>query len=347
MNTKHFNYGLTFLSASLTALLLALILLCTSGVQAQTRRTAPAPKPAPSLLAGLPKSDAVALVNVRQLLDEAMPKILAGSPAKLAEVNTEIEKFKTKTGLNVRSFDQVALSMLYTYPAPDITKIDTVALARGTFDTAALVAAGAATAKGNYREEKYQGLTIYIFTLDQQLKLFGLFDMKVHDLAVSALSNNVLAIGSPSTVKRAIDTNKGRAANNAELINLATREANAVIGFGANVTPGLIAGVKVTNEENAKDLSTIRQVYGTVSVTEKDVALFLAARAESAESAKNLSVTLEGLKELGTFLVGRMPAPKGTLARAALNNVKITTQGNELQIRTAVAQLLLAPLLRG
>ena len=339
MNIRNFKTTLT--------LLMTLMVVCSPNLLSQTRRAAAAPKPAPSLLSGLPQSDAIALVNVRRLLDEAVPKVLAGSPAKIAELNAEIEKFKVKTGLNARDFDQLALGMHYTYPAADITKVDSVALARGAFNTAALVTAGSATANGKYREEKYQGATIHVFTLDQQMKVFGLFEMKVHELAVSALTGNVLAIGTPVTIRSAIDASKRPAGLNTDLITLATRDPNAIIGFGANVTPGLVAGMKLSNEDNAKDLATIRQVYGTVGITEKDVELFLAARTVSAESAKNLSGTLEGLKQLGVFAVGRMPAPKGTLARAALNNVKITTQGNELQIRTAVAQLQLASVLRG
>src|SRR5260370_41479328 len=71
-----------------------------------------------------------------------MPKILAGNTAKLAEVKSDIEKFKTRTGIDPRSFDQVAFGMHYTYPAEGVTKIDTVAIARGTFKTDAFVAAG-------------------------------------------------------------------------------------------------------------------------------------------------------------------------------------------------------------
>jgi hypothetical protein len=56
---------------------------------------------------------------------------------------------------------------------------------------------------------------------------------------------------------------------------------------------------------------------------------------------------LEGLKQLGAFFVARMPAPKGPVARSALDNLKITIQGAELQIRTAVAQADLASLMRG
>jgi hypothetical protein len=314
---------------------------------AQRSRSATPAKAEPSLLTGLPQSDAVALVQVKRLLNEALPKILAGSPAKLAEANAEIDTFKTKTGIDLRSFDQVAFGMHYNYPSAGVTKVDTVVLARGTFNAGAFVAAGRIAAAGKYREEKYQGRTIYIFTLNQELRVFGLMNMKVGELAVSAVDANTLALGNPDGVRKVINTGKERKALNLELIALATRDPNAVIGFGGNVTADLMQSLKLSNEEIVKDISAIRQAYGTVGITEKDVEMFLAARTVNADSAKNLSDTLEALKQFGAIFVGRMPAPKGSVARTALDNLKITAQGNELQIRTAVAQTDIAPLLRG
>jgi hypothetical protein len=322
-----------------------LVLLVGVGIMSFAQRNRAAPKP--SLLSALPQSDALAIVNVRQLLDQAVPKIFAESPAKLAEVNTEIEKFKTKTGIDPRAFDQVALGMRYTYPAAGIAKIESVVLARGTFNAATIVAAGRAAAGGKYREEKYLGHTIYVFTLDQQLKVFGLLNLKVNDLAVTALNGNVLALGTPGTVKTAIDAGKRPGGLNQELIALATRDPNAAVGFGGNVTRALIQSMKVSNDAVVEDVGKIRQIYGTVGVTEKDVEMFVAARTLNAESAKSLSLTLETLKQLGALWAGMQPAAKGTLARAAIGNLKITTLGSELQIRTAVAQAYLAPLMRG
>jgi len=327
--------------------LLLLVGVATTALAQKNPTTRPKPKSTPSLLAALPQSDALGIVNVRQLLDQALPKIFAESPAKLAEVNGEIEKFKTKTGIDPRAFDQVALGMRYTYPQPGIAKIESVVLARGTFNTATFVAAGRIAANGKYREEKYQGHTIYVFTLDQQVKVLGLLNLKVNDLAVTALNGTVLALGTTGAVKTAIDASKGTRGLNQELIALATRDPNAAVGFGGNVTPELIQSMKVSNDAVLEDVSKIRQVYGTVGVTEKDVEMFLAARTLNVESAKSLSLTLETLKQLGALYAGMLPAAKGTLARAALGNLKITTMGNELQLRTAVAQAHLAPLMHG
>jgi hypothetical protein len=312
--------------------------------QTRTRNTTP---PTPTLLASLPESDGVAQVKLKQLINETMPRLLANNPTRLAEVNAELEKFKTKTSIDPRSFDELALSFRYTYPAEDVTKVQTVALARGTFNPAAMVAAGRIAADGKYREEKYLGKTIYIFTLDENIKLLGLFDFSVKDIAVCALDSNTLAISDPINIRSVLDVKRNRKRVNAELIALASRDPKAVIGFGSNMTPQLMRSLKIPNASVANDVSSIRQVYGSVATPEANVDIFLAARALNAEAARSLSDTLEGLKQLGSLFIGRLSGAKGVLAKSALNNLKIATQANELQIRTSVPQADIAPLFGG
>jgi hypothetical protein len=314
---------------------------------AQKNRVGGQTQPAPSLLSLLPAADAVALVNQRRLLNEVIPRIFAENPSKLAAVNAEIEQFKSRTGIDLRSFDQVALGMHYTYPSAGITKIDTVAIARGTFDPGAMVTAGRLAAGGRYQEQKYQGQTIYIFGLDQQVRLLGLFNMQIRELAVSPLDGNTLAIGKPDGVRAVIDAAKARRRANAELIALASRDSNAVFGFGGNISPALLESLKIGNDAIARELTAVRQVYGSVGTTERDLEMFMVARTVDVYSAQNLSNTIASLKQLGALFIKRLPAAKGALARSALDNLKITTQGNELQIRTTVAQADIAPLMRG
>lgn len=303
--------------------------------------------PPPSILSSLPPSDAVALVNVARVLDEAIPKLLAGNPAKLAEVTEDLAKFKTQTGLDPRSFEQIGVGFTYKYPRPGITKISTVAVARGTFNPAAMVAAGRLAASGKYLEQKYQGKTIYIFSIDRQMRLFGLWNMNVGDLAVAALDGNTLALGDLPAVQGAIDSSRLRKHVNADLIGLASRDREAIIGFGGNISPTLLENLSLSNDTIARELTAVRQVYGTLGMTSTDLELMLTARTVDTYSAKNLGDTVEGLKQLGAFFVGRLTADKGALARTALNNLKTTAVGNELQIRTVVAQSQVTPLIRG
>lgn len=336
---------LKLLAFSLTVVV-ALLAVASVGL-AQRSRKASVTREVPSILSSLPPSDAVALINVNRVIDEALPKLLAENPQKLAEVNAELTTFKDQTGLDPRSFDQVALGLQYSYPSEGITKIKTTALARGTFNAGAIVAAGRMAANGKYLERKYQGKTIYIFTLDRQLRLLGLWDLKVKDLAVVSLDGNTLALGDLESVQGAIDSIRTRKHANAELIALASRDPNAILGFGGNVSDALMQSLKISNGSIARELTAVRQVYGSLGMTSTDLELMMAARTVDTYSAKNLGDTVEGLKQFGSLFINRLSAAKGTLARSALNNLKITTQGNELQIRTAVAHSQVAPLMRG
>jgi len=226
-----------------------------------------------------------------------------------------------------------------------VTKVQTAALANGTFSAGAMVAAGRVAANGKYREEKYQGKTIYIFTLDEQIRVLGLFDFKIRELAASPLSTNTLALGDPVSIRNVIDVTQGRKRSNEELIAMASRDPEAVISFGSNITPQLLQNLNIGNDSIASDLSGVRQAYGSVGATEKDLEVFLGARTISADAARDLGDTLEGLKQFGAFFIGRLTGPKGVLAKSALSNLKITTQANELQIRTAVAQADIGPLM--
>ena len=331
------------LASSLTLALFVVTLVLVSGLSAH----APFANTAmvADALSYLPASDAIALIDVRRLLNQTLPRILAQDPAKLAQANGEVEKFKARTGIDPRSFDRVVLGTRYTYPSPNVTKLETVAIAHGTFDAKALVAAGRIAANGKYREEKYQGATIIVISINDQMKLFGFWNMKVSELAVCGLDSNTLAIGDLGTVRAAIDAGKkGRAS--ADLITLATRDPNAVIGFGANVPSALLANLNVGNDTVAKDAKSIRQIYGSLGSIENDLSLVLVARTETTDAAKNLGDTVEGLKQLGGILVTRMQQPRKALAQNALDNLKITTRGNEVEIRTRVDAASLASVIK-
>ncbi len=330
---------------SFAAVLLLIFSLSVIGL-AQRNRTATSTKAAPSLASSLPPSDAVAIINVARILNEAVPKLLAENPAKLAEVTNDLAKFKSQTGLDPRSFDQIALGLSYKYPREGITKISSVALARGSFNAGGIVAAGRLAANGKYSEQKYQGKMIYVFSIERQLKLFGLWDLKLGDLAVTALDGNTLALGDLEAVRGAIDSTKAGKHANPELVALASRDQNAIVGFGGNISPKLLENLSLTNDTVARELTAVRQVYGTLGMPSSNLELMLTARTVDTYSAKNLGDTVEGLRQLGGLFVNRITGAKGVLARTALENLKATNTGNELEIRTAVAQSQVAPLIK-
>ena len=184
-----------------------------------------------------------------------------------------------------------------------------------------------------------------VLSVNDQMKVLGVWDMRVNELAICVLDANTLAIGSLPNVRAAIEAGKRGRAND-ELIALASRDPKAVVGFGANLPRELMANLNVGSDTIAKDANSIRQAYGSIGTTETDVSLSLVARTDSPSSAKDVSDTVTGLKQLGAIFVVRMAPPRKALAQSALDNMKITTRGNEVEIKTQVAAANLASVIK-
>ena len=300
----------------------------------------------PDIFSFVPASDGVVVVDAHRLLNETLPRVFAGDAAKLAQIYSELDKFKTDTGIDPRAFDRVVVSARYTYPSPAVTKLEPVAIAQGKFDARALTLAARLAGKGKVREEKYRGATIVVLTINDQMKLFGLWNMRVRDLAITALNANTVAIGTPATVRTVIDAGRTPRRDSAGLVALATRDRQAVIGFGANVTKALWSNMNLGTDAIAQDVGSIRQAYGSVGTTATDVALTIVARTETPASAKSLGETLTGLKQLAGLLVMSMNADRRALAQSAVASLTINTRMNEVEIRTQVAAANLASIMK-
>ena len=336
----------TKLSGSLTVVGLVLATTVTICAQ-QAKRGTPAVRTARTdIFAFVPKSDAIVVVDINRLLNQTLPTVFAGDSAKLAQITSEIDKFKMQTGIDARTFNRAVIACRYTSPSPNVTKLEPVAIAAGSFNAAAIVSSARAAAKGTAREEKYGGTTITIITMNQQVKMFGVWNMNVRELAIAPLNADTVAVGTPATVRAVISAGKTAQRESADLIALATRDPQAVMGFGANVPPSVWKGMDLGTDAIAQDASSIRQAYGSVGTTSTDVSLTIVARTETPTAAKNLGDTVTSLKQLAGFAILQMNGQKKALAESALSNLKINVRANELELRTQVAAASIASLMR-
>ena len=304
--------------ASIIALFVLAFSVCAPLVQAQTRRRPVKPSTvittttaANDPLTMLPTSDAVLTVDVQRVLNDALPRAFADDAERLAKINSEIDAFKTRTGIDPRAFDRIAVGMRFDSTPAGKTTTRTIVIAHGTFNAATLIAAGRLASKGQYEEQKYGDKTIYVFTIQDRIKMFGVFDMRINQLAVAALNANMLAIGNPATVRAAIDASRGRGRVGADLTALATRTPNALVGFGANVPASVIKNLDIDNDSITENLNAIRQTYGAISMTAAGgFQLLTVARTEKPEQAQGLNETLSSLKQLGGLYIGQLKGDK-------------------------------------
>lgn len=286
---------------------------------------------ASEILALLPKADAVAVVDVRRLMTEAMPLALSTDASKVGKLNTHLDEFKAQTGLDPRKWDQVAIAARGT-SIQTAHSSNVVAIARGSIDTAAIAAAGTIAPDGKYDD----GVVIYLIKTEPK-------NPKSEPLAVAVLDQNTVVLGPLALVKETVESrNLGQ--RNADLVALALKEPNACVGFGANVPPHLSDGMNLPSPDLAKTLDSIRQVYGSMNFNASQVDLFAAARTHSTDEAQILSATLASLKDLASMVSTQLGADRAKIAQSAIENLKIDKAGDEVQLKLSIPETDIASL---
>lgn len=295
----------------------------------------------------LPASDAVLVADVRRLLTEAVPRALEGDRERLASIEADIEQFKTRTGIDPRAFDTVAVGARLQSTSSRAVKVDhVVAIARGRYEAESVVAAARAVAKGGHAEEKRAGVAIHVFRLDEQVKLFGLLKMRVGELAIAALDAGTLAVGEPAAVRAAVDVHTGKAKTiDPVLFDAAKLGDDDLVAFAGNVPPSAFAGLDVGLPEVNRSISSIRAFHGSIATTAGGFAVTTVLRTNSAAEAKQLTTTVEALRAVAPGLIS-VAGERARFAKSAIENLKVATRGSDVELRSEMAQTDLAALLR-
>jgi hypothetical protein len=294
----------------------------------------------------LPASDAFLTLDVRTLFAEVIPRAFAADKARLAQVGADVDEFKARTGIDAREFDTLAVGARIVPLPSGATKIDRVtAVARGRFRPDALIASARAAAKGGLAEQAYGGKTVYVSTINDRIKLFGLAKMHVRELAFAVLDQNTLALGEPEDVRAAIDAQAGRGRADMSLLNF-PRGAGDFLAFAGNVPAGALAGVESGLSPNVdRAIASVRGFYGTVGSTTAGVQLMTTLRAGTAADARQLYDVADALRQMAPGFIA-MAGPRWAFARGMVDSMKVTTKGNEVQMRLDIPQADIATVLK-
>jgi hypothetical protein len=286
----------------------------------------------------LPAADALLAVDLDKLFKEVVPRALAGNAERLAQLNADVEQFKARTGLDARAFNRLIVGARFKRLDSGAVKIDNVtAVARGRVDPSALGASIRAASKGAVAEQAYGGKTVYVTTVNDQIKLFGIAKMRVKELAVVALDSETVALGEPEDVRAAIDAQAGRVPRADMALLSFPKGPNDFMGFAGNVPAGTLEGVETGLPGLDRAISSIQSFYGSVASTAAGVQFMTTLRAGTAADAKQLFDSLDAVRQIAPSLIAMM-GEKGKFAQNAVNSLKITTKANEVQLRLEVPQ---------
>ncbi|QQS39933.1 MAG: hypothetical protein IPM63_11190 [Acidobacteriota bacterium] len=303
------------------------------------------------LAALLPQSDGVLVLDVRKLFDESLPQILSANEPLLAKINGEANKIKTRTGLDLRQFDVLALGVRTKQVDEKTLNVEPVILARGPYNGNSLAEAAKMASEGKSRTEEFAGRTVYIFSAKEivdrnrplgagsQSVFEKMFDKVLNGLsdevALAAYDSNTVALGSLGRVKELLG-NSPRIEN--RLLEMLGRKQNAVASFGMVVPDGLSRYFELEEDELGESLNSVREVNGTLDTLPGRTMLSIAARTVDAKQAENLEIMLSGFRGLFAGILKQQKGEDKKVYGRMLENLSVDRNETELTVSLEIPQ---------
>ncbi|MFL6373570.1 MAG: hypothetical protein ACJ73D_02775 [Pyrinomonadaceae bacterium] len=342
-----------FAAATLLCLL-ANVVLAAQGPRSKGKKVVTRARGA-RLVPMLPASDGIVTLDARRLTTDGLPRILGANAPLLAKVNSAIDEIQTKSGIDLRKFDEVAVGLKITPKGQKGADVDAVALASGDINAAALISVAKLTSNGAYREEKLAGRTVYVFTVKDVANKTtantatpGIVHKAVNEMttsiAVAAYDANLLVIGSEARVR---ETLAGNTHTGADITGLLNRNPAAIMNFAIKTPAGLDGMLPLGNDELGKNLRSIQYLAGSMDMTAAGASLNVAARTAQAEQANGLKATLDGLQMMGTALLGGSNKPANQVYTRMIKSAKFSQNGNEVTFDLLVPQADIDTLISG
>jgi hypothetical protein len=299
----------------------------------------------------LPESDGVVVIDVRRLLDEALPQILAANEPMLAKLNGEVEKIKTKTGLDLRKFDRMALGIKTRRISDKEIDLQPVLLARGSADTKTLYEAANLASGGKVRTETISGRTVYIFSakeiVDRNMpadKTAGNMVDKIMDkvvggfseeAALTAYDENTVAVGSISRIKELLGDSPRIGSS---LIAMLNQKQSAIANFGMVLPEGLSDFMELEDDDLGKGLVSLREIYGSLDVVPGKTVLSIAARSADAAQAEELEVMLQGFQSVFSVILKKQKGADKQVYGKMLENLSVDRKSDRVTIDLVIPQ---------
>jgi hypothetical protein len=273
----------------------------------------------------LADAEVVAQVNVRQILQTPVVKKHALDPLKLLlRRNDELQQLLTAAGVDpLRDIDTISVSATGNPMAGGKLR----AVVRGRFDLGKAEIAATDYAKkhpGRLKILKVDERPLWEITSDGQ-SFYAAFAGK--DALVMTTSKNDPALAVPDPSKEAPRLSKEM------------QTALDQIKGGESVWLALAATDDLKqllkSDDNTKDFAaSLQAVTGTLELTD-DAQLTLVVHTNSPEAATRIKGKLDELMPLLTFL-GAGKDKSGQIAKEVLDNIKLTTDKNDVSIRLKI-----------
>ncbi len=301
------------------------------------------------LVALLPASDGIAVFDTRRFFDDALPKVLSANQPMLSEVMAKVESMASRTGIDLRKFEQIAVGVAMKQVTSTETDFEPVVIASGGANTSAMIPVAKLASSGTYREEKIGTRTVYVISPKEVIqktvvptsnsRLANMIDKGLkgltNEVAVTAIDSNTIVLG---TLGRVRETLASTPRVSPTLTSLLTGKEMAVMSFAFIPVGGMAKMLPLDNDALGTNIDSIQYVSGSLDVVAAGANLLIAARTKKPTQAAGLKDTVEGLQLIGKiFLSGSKRADQQVYGRM-LNNAKLDVRGSDVMLDLLVPQ---------
>lgn len=311
----------------------------TTGVVKTTAKPkSPAPTISDELVAMLPASDLIAVVDAGRAFNELLPKLASLTIGGVDKLSKSIQDFTLKTGVDPSKIQTAVIGV-----GMDGPQGSGVVLIQGIDANSTQIEAAMKEFGSEFNTSDYKGITIYNVLSKAKAPSAGPLSLKTDDLALAALGRQRVALGDMKVVKQVIDVQTGAAKGGVSAAMkgaLNETRSSALIRFALNV-PETLRAEAANQGDLFKSVAAIKMILGTFDVA-ADLGLSLDAviRTASQNDATELENGLKGLVGLGRDIFGGGD-PKTNPIAQLLDQVKIASKVNDVSLSISLPREIL------
>ena len=312
-----------------------------------TARTSATPNASPNaattdeLMAMLPASDLIAVVDVRRAFNELLPKLAGITTGGLDKLVKSIQDFTQKTGVDPSKIRNAVLSF-----SMDGQQGTGVIIIQGIDPDAKQIEAVMKEFGSEFKTSEYKGKTVFNVLSKVNAPSAGPLSLKTDEVALAALGAQRVAFGDLKVVKQVIDIQTGAAKGGVSAAMtgaLNETRASALVRFALNI-PESLRSQAADQGDLFKSVAAIKLVLGTFDVaSDFSLSLDTIIRTATQNDATELENGLKGLVELIRGIFGGGD-PKENFFSQLLDQVKIGSKLNDVSLSISLPRALIEQL---
>ena len=290
------------------------------------------------LMAMLPPSDLIAVVDVGRAFNELLPKLASITTGGLDKLAKSIQDFTQKTGVDPTRIRNAVLSL-----SMDGAQGAGVIIIQGIDPDAKQIEAVMREFGSEIKSSDYKGKTVYNVISTIKAPSAGPLSLKTDEVALAALGAQRVAFGDLKMVKQVIDIQTGAAKGGvtpAMTGALGETRASALLRFALNI-PESLRTEAASQGDLFKSIAAIKMILGAFDVAgDLSLSLDTVIRTASQNDATELENALKGLVELVRGIFGGGD-PKTNFFAQLLDQVKIGSKVSDVSLSISLPRALM------